>query len=76
MHVEMSEDSSEIIVCTTSRLDDTRFLDILKIPIKAETAERVNYRQTMDVVKKKLLEDLGMDRYLERIGAFERMRKV
>lgn len=33
MQVEMSEDTSEIIVCMTSRLEMCGFLDILKIPI-------------------------------------------
>ena len=75
MHVEMSEDSSEIIVCMTSRLEKLRFLEILKIPIKAEAAKMIYYRHTMDVVKKKVMDDFGMERYLARIGAYERKRK-
>ena len=76
MNVEMSEDSSEIIVCMTSRLEKSRFLDILKIPIKAEAAKMIYYRHTMDVVKKKVMDDFGMERNLARIGAYERKRKA
>ena len=76
MHVEMSEDSSEIIVCMTSRLEQLRFLEILKIPIKAEAAKMIYYRHTMDVVKKKVMDDFGMERYIASIGAYERKRKA
>ena len=72
----MSEDSSEIIVCMTSRLEKSRFLDIFKIPIKAEAAKMVYYRHTMDVIKKKLMEDMGIERYNVKIVAYERKRKA
>lgn len=36
----------------------------------------VYYRHTMDVIKKKLVEDMGIERYNVKIVAYERKRKA
>jgi hypothetical protein len=53
--------NSRILMAT--RIDDrykfmdSRFLDIFKIPIKAEAAEKVYHRKTMQVVRMRKAED-------------------
>lgn len=54
MQADLSEETPELIICMTSRIEKSRFLDIFKIPIKAQTAEMVYYRQIMEVVNKNL----------------------
>ena len=65
MQADLTEDGSELIVCMTARIDDdmfgdtfkSRFLDIFKIPIKAEAAEKVYHRKNMEVVRMRKAED-------------------
>ena len=56
MQADLNYDNPELIVCMTSKIERSRFLDIFKIPIKAQTAEMVYYRQTMEVVNKNVHE--------------------
>ena len=57
MQADLSEETPELIICMTSRIEKTRFLDIFKIPIKAEAAEKVYHRKTMEVVRMRKAED-------------------
>ena len=64
MLADLAGDGSELIVCMTARIDErfsefmnSRFLDTFKIPIKAEAAEKVCHRKTMEVVRMRKAED-------------------